>query len=146
MGAKTDFLENKQIDHRLRGQVYTPPATVYVALFTIAPTDAGGGTEVSGGSYARVAVAASLAEWAGTQGAGTTTASTGTGGTTSNNNDIVFPAPTASWGQAVAFGVFDAPTGGNLTDYASLTAPKTINNGDSAPKFPAGSLTIQEDN
>lgn len=146
MGSKTDYLENKQIDHRLRGQAYTPPATVYIGLFTAAPTDAGGGTEVTGGSYARVAVAASMAEWAGTQSAGSNTASTGTSGTTSNNSTITFPAPTANWGIITAFGIFDAASGGNLTDYAALTTNKTVNNGDSAPSFAPGALTVQEDN
>jgi len=146
MPAKSDYLENKNIDHTLRGQSFTAPTTVYVALFTTSQDDADGGTEVTGGSYARVAVAASLAEWAGTQGAGTTTVSTGTSGTTSNNNTITFPAPTADWGVVVAFGLYDAASGGNLLFYADLTISKTINNGDAAPSFAAGALTIQEDN
>lgn len=146
MSAKTDYLENKLIDFIFRGQSFVPPATLYVALFTAAPTDAGGGTEVSGGSYARVGVGASLANWAGTQSAGSTTASTGTGGTTSNNGAITFPAPTANWGTVVAFGLFDAASAGNLLAYSSLTTSKTINNGDAAPAFAAGALTFQEDN
>ena len=146
MTAKTDYLENKLIDHVFRGQTYTPPATRYIGLFTAAPNDAGGGTEVSGGGYARVGVTASLANWAGTQGAGSTTASSGTGGTTSNNVAITFPAPTANWGTVVAFGIFDAPSGGNLLAYGNLTTAKTINNGDAAPSFAAGALTFQEDN
>ena len=75
MAAMTDYLENKIIDWLLRGQTFTPPATAYVALYTTAPTDSTAGTEVSGGSYARVAVTSSLANWAGTQSAGSTSAS-----------------------------------------------------------------------
>jgi len=146
MSAKSDYLENKLTDFILRGQTFTPPATTHVALLTAAPTDAGGGTEVTGGSYARVAVGSSLANWAGTQGAGTTVASTGTNGTTSNNATITFPAPTANWGSVAAFAIYDAASGGNLLYYANLTASKTINNGDAAPSFAAGALTIQEDN
>jgi hypothetical protein len=146
MAAKTDYLENKTIDWMFRGQTFTPPATVYVGLFTAAPTDAGGGTEVSGGSYARVAVASSLANWAGTQSAGSTTASTGTSGTTSNNVAITFPAPTANWGTVTSFGLFDAATGGNLLFYGNLNTAKTINNGDAAPSFAPGQLSVQEDN
>jgi hypothetical protein len=146
MAAMTDYLENKIIDWLLRGQAFTPPSTVYVGLFTTAPTDAGGGVEVSGGSYARVAVACTLANWAGTQGAGSTTASTGSSGTTSNNVAITFPAPTANWGTVTAFGLFDAATGGNLLIYGNLTTPKTINNGDAAPSFAPGALTFQDDN
>jgi hypothetical protein len=146
MAAMTDYLENKIVDWLLRGQTFTPPATVYVGLFTAAPTDAGGGTEVSGGSYARVAVTSSLANWAGTQSAGSTTASTGSSGTTTNNNAITFPAPTANWGTVTAFGVFDAATGGNLLVYGNLNTAKTINNGDAAPSFAAGQLSVQVDN
>lgn len=127
--------------------IATIPATVatYAALFTAAPSDAGGGTEVSGGSYARVAVNSTLANWAGTQSGGSTTASTGTGGQTSNNNTITFPSPTANWGSVTHFGVYDALTSGNLLYWAALTTPKTINNGDAAPSFAAAALTITED-
>jgi len=146
MSAFSDYVENKLIDWMLRGQAFTPPATVYVALFTSAPADAGGGTEVSGGSYARVAITCSLANWAGTQAAGSTTASTGTSGTTSNNNPITFPAPTADWGLVTHFAIMDASSGGNELIYGALTVPKTINNGDSAPVFQAANLSVQFDN
>ena len=146
MAAKTNYLENKIIDWLFRGQAFTPPATMYLALFTVAPTEAGGGTEVSGGSYARVAVASTLANWAGTQGAGTTVASSGTSGSTSNNAVITFPAPTANWGTVVAVGVFDAASAGNLLLYGNLSQSKNVNNGDAAPSFPAAAFTYQEDN
>lgn len=138
----SNYLENKLIDWFFRGQSYTPPATIYVALFTVAPTAAGGGTEVVGGSYGRVAIASSLANWAGTQGAGTTAASSGTTGQTSNNNAITFPSPTAAWGQAVAIGLYDASSGGNLLIFGNLATPKTINNGDPPPVFSAGALGV----
>jgi len=146
MAALSDYLENKIIDWLLRGQTFTPPATVYVGLFTAAENDANGGTEVTGGSYARVAVTSALANWAGTQSAGSTTASSGTSGTTSNNGAITFPAPTANWGTIVGMGVFDASSGGNLLFYSALTTNKTVNNGDPAPSFAAGALTFQIDN
>src|SRR5690606_21366039 len=98
MAAFSNYLENKIVDWLFRGQAYTPPSTIYVGLLTAAPDDTDGGTEVTGGSYARVAVTSSLTNWAGTQGAGTTAASSGTSGTTSNNSAITFPTPTASWG------------------------------------------------
>ena len=146
MAAKTNYLENKIIDWLFRGQAFAPPATLYFALFTVAPNEAGGGTEVAGGGYARVAVAASLANFAGTQGAGTTVASSGSGGQTSNNGAITFPQPTANWGSVVAVGVFDAAAAGNLLLYGNLNVAKTVNNGDAAPAFPAGSFTYTEDN
>ena len=113
---------------------------------TAAPTDSTAGTEVTGNAYARVSVASSLANWAGTQSAASTTVSTGTGGTTSNNGVITFPTPTPSgWGTVVAVGIYDASSGGNLLIYSALTTSKTINPGD-AVTFPAASLTFQIDN
>ncbi len=156
MAALTDFLENKLIDWLFRAQALgvtgasagagSGPATLYVGLFTANPTDSAAGTEVSGGSYARVAVTSSLANWAGTQAAGSTTASSGTGGTTSNNNAITFPAPTANWGTVTGVGIFDSPSGGNLLVHSAFTTNKTVNNGDAAPSFAAGALTLQIDN
>lgn len=145
MTAMSDYWENKLIDFSLRGQAYSAPVTVYIGLHTATPNDAGGGTEVTGGSYARVAVTCSLANFAGTQSAGSTTASSGTGGTTSNNGVITFPTPSAGWGNVVGCAVYDAPSGGNLLFPGTLTVAKTINIGD-AVSFPAGSLTFQIDN
>lgn len=145
MAAMTDYLENKIIDWLLRAQTFTPPATTYVGLFTVAPTDSTAGTEVSGGSYARVAVTSALANWAGTQAALSTSVSSGTGGTTSNNAAITFPTATANWGTVVAFGLFDAITSGNLLIYANLTASRSVTNGSTA-SFAASALTFQDDN
>lgn len=86
-----------------------------------------------------------LTAWAGTQAAGSTTASTGTGGTTSNNSAINFPTPTAGWGTVTHFGVYDAATNGNLLFYAALTVAKTVNTSDTV-SFAAGALTLQIDN
>jgi len=156
MSAMSDTLENKFIDWFFRAQALgiagasaaagTGPANLYVALLTAAPSDTGGGTEVTGGAYARVAVASSLANWAGTQAAASVIASTGTSGTTSNNNAITFPSPTSNWGTIVAFGLYDASTAGNLLFYGTLTTSKTVNNGDAAPSFAAAALSIQIDN
>lgn len=98
--------------------------------------------EASYTGYARVAVTASLANFAGTQSAGSTTASNGTSGQTSNNNTITFGAPTSAQAGVVcgAF-IYDASSAGNPWFWSMLTNPKTINNGDAAPNFPAASLS-----
>lgn len=97
--------------------------------------------EVTGGAYARVSVAASLANLSGTQGAGTTVASSGTDGSTSNNGIITFPAPTAQWhpvgGAIVGVVVYDAATAGNPWDWGLLSALKSVNSGDPAPTIAA---------
>lgn len=144
--SMADYLENKIVDWFFRAQAFTAPATIYVGLGTAACSDSSFGTEVSGGSYARVAVTSALTAWAGTQSAGSTTASTGTGGTTSNNAAITFPAPTANWGSVTHFFLADASSGGNIFFCAALNQAKTINNGDAAPSFAAGALTVQLDN
>lgn len=141
MSAMSDYLENKLIDQIFRAQTAPGTATLYVGLLTAAPSDSGGGTEVSGGSYARVAVASSLANWAGTQSAGSTVASSGTSGQTSNNGAITFPTPTAGWGTVTHFGIYDAASGGNLLFYGALTIAKTVNQADTVT-FPAASLSI----
>lgn len=156
MAAMSDFLENKIIDWLFRGQAIgitgasaaagSGPTSLYVGLLTAAPSDVGGGTEVTGGSYARVAIASSLTGWAGTQAAASTVASSGTSGTTSNNAAITFPAPTASWGSIGWFGIYDAVTGGNLLFWGALGTAKTVNSGDAAPSFAAAALSIQIDN
>jgi len=145
-GSFTDFAENKLVDTIFRGQASGIPASWYIGLDTTACGETGSGTEVTGGSYARVAVTSSLANWAGTQSAGSTTASTGTSGTTSNNGAITFPAPTANWGVVNSVRVWDASSAGNAWLCFNLAVAKTINNGDAAPSFAAGALTVQIDN
>lgn len=107
--------------------------------------DAGTYTEVTGGSYARVSVAASLANFAGTQSAGSTTASTGTGGATSNNNTITWPAPTGQWhptgGAVIGVVAYDAASAGIAWDWSLMSAPKNINSGDPAPTIAAAAWT-----
>jgi hypothetical protein len=128
MGSFSDYMENAVIDHMLRNQAFTPPSALYVALYTVSPTDAGGGTEVSGGSYARQTVTLSAAS----------------AGATSNSADITFPQATADWGTIVAVGIMDAASGGNLLAWGALTASKTVNNEDQF-KIPAGNLTLSVD-
>jgi hypothetical protein len=128
MAEFSDYLEDKIIDHILRAQAFTPPATIYVGLFTAAPSDAGGGTEVSGGSYARQSVALSAAS----------------GGASSNSADITFPQATADWGTIGWLALFDAVSAGNMLMWSALDASKVINNGDTF-KINAGDLDVTVD-
>lgn len=57
MSDASNYLEDAIIDHVFRNTALTSPTTVYVALFTaVSDAEAGTGTEVSGGAYARQAV------------------------------------------------------------------------------------------
>lgn len=132
----TDTLEAALINHLFRGTAYTAPATWYVGLMTTACTDSAAGTEVTGGSYARVGVASGTGTWA---------AVSAGNGTTSNVNAINFTTPSAGWGTVTHFGLWDASSAGNLLICQALTVSKTINSGDTV-SFAAGALTIQIDN
>jgi len=141
MSAMTDYLENKLVDHILRATPYTAPASLWVALFTTSTTDAGGGTEVAGGAYARVQCGPSLTAWKGTHG-NTSGASSGTGGVSQNAAAISFPTPTADWGSIGWYAIFDASSGGNMLIQGPLQAPKTVNLGDPSPSFLADQLIL----
>lgn len=121
----SDYLETKVLNHVFGSTSYTPAATLYLGLYTAAPDDTGGGTEVSGGGYARQSVAF------------TDTATN----TISNTSAVEFPTATASYGTVTHVGVFDASTGGNLLVYASLTTSKLIDTGD-VFRVPAADLDI----
>lgn len=137
-GGMTDYLCNKLIDLTFRAQAYSYPSSMWHGLFTSAPSNAGGGTEVGGGvGYARAELACSLAAISGTQGAGTTTASSGTGGRISNNSNVAHPSPTGSWGALAHGGWFDASTSGNLLWWRALTSPLTVSAGSPAPTYAA---------
>lgn len=146
MPAMSDYLENKLVDRIFRGQAFTFPSQLYIGLLTSAPSDSSSGVEVSGGSYARVVTTCALTTWSGTQSAGSTTASSGASGTTSNNSPITFQAPSSNWGTVTHFAIYDSNIGGNLMFWGELNAPKIINNGDSAPAFLSGALSVQLDN
>lgn len=145
-GALTDYMENKGIDWLIRGQTFTPPATQYWRLDTTACSDAGPGTEVSGGSYARVAVTASMANWSGTQGTGTTVASSGASGTTYNNNAIAWPASSAAWGTLTSVTLTDASTAGNRLVCIDLTSTLNVSGSGFTVQLPANSFSFQMDN
>jgi hypothetical protein len=130
MGSKSDYAELKVLDAILN-QTSFSVATPYVALYTATPSDSGGGTEVSGGSYARALC--------------TTSFPAASAGSCANDVAIAFPTATANWGTVTAFGIFDASTAGNLLYWGALTTPRTINNGDPTPTFAIGALVITED-
>lgn len=133
MGSKSDYAENKVLELLVGKTAFTKP-TAYVALYTAAPSDSGGGTEVTGGSYARVATAGT--DW-----------NAAASGFISNVNDLLFPTPTAAWGTVVAFALYDASSGGNELSWGLLTNNKTIGISDPT-KFPGGtpgSLVLTED-
>ncbi len=129
MAGFSDYLEDKVLDHVFGGSAYTAPSTLYVALYTVAPTDTGGGTEVTttGTAYARQTATFSVS---------------GTNPTTATNTAAVeYPTATANYGTVVAVGILDASSSGNLLAYANLDASKVVSSGD-VFRFDAGDLDI----
>lgn len=122
------YLANKVLDYLLGNVSFTPPATVYAALFTAAPSDAGGGTECTGGSYARAAITNDDDNWG-----------PASGGATSNILQIDFAPLSATIGTVTHIGVFDALTSGHLLLWGPLPTPKPTANGD-ALSFTIGAL------
>ena len=125
MAEMSNYLEDALINATLRNTTYTSPATVYVGLFTSDPTDAGSGTEVSGGSYARTAV----------------TFGAPSNGVTTNSAAVEFPQATGNWGTVGWIGIHDAATSGNLLYHTALDTSKTIETGDIF-KISTGNLSV----
>lgn len=127
MSSYTNYFEQKMIGHALAGESWTPVSTYYVALFTASPGEAGGGTECSGGGYARVSVTF-----------------TRTGSQVANAANTEFPVSTANRDPITAFGIFDAATSGNLVAYKVFASAKQYNSGQNLT-FLAGELTAIQD-
>lgn len=128
MAGKSDYLENKILDHVLRNTAYTSPTTVYMALFTAAPSDAGGGTEVSTNNYSRTAITFGAAA----------------SGAIANSSPVNFPTPSGSWGACTHFGIFDASSAGNLLYWGALAQTETPLSGNTVT-FPTGDIDVTED-
>lgn len=128
MASFTDYTENLVLNWLLTTNSATRPTAWYVALFTAAPSDTGGGTEVSGNGYTRTAT-------------GTMTVA-GTATTASNAAAIEFAAASGgNWGTITHAAIMDASTAGNMLAWAPLTTARTINDGD-VFRIPAASLTV----
>lgn len=127
MSALSDYAEKLVLDWMMTTGSATRPTAWFVALYTAAPSDSGGGTEVSAGGYSRKSV--------------TFAAATSPGGTTSNTNIVSWTAAGAGYGTVTHIGIFDASTGGNLIWQGTLSASKTVNDGDTI-QFAAGNLTL----
>lgn len=133
------YLEDARVNW-IRGTTYpTVPANFYIALLTTMPTaqDGTGAVEVTGGAYARQAVASGTAQW-------NAVTTSGTAEQTKNTNQISFTQATANWGTILGIGIYDASSGGNLLWFGTLTSSQTVNSGFTFV-IAAGNLVIQED-
>lgn len=127
MAALSDYSEKLILDYLMTTGSATRPTNWYVALYTAAPSDSGGGTELSGSGYAREAV--------------TFAAATSGAGTTSNSGAVVFTADGGDWGSVTHMGIHDATSSGNLLWHGALAAAKTVLDGDSL-EFAVGNIDL----
>lgn len=127
MAALSNYAEKLLLDWMMTTGSATRPTAWYVALYTSAPSDSGGGTEVSGNGYSRQSV--------------TFDAASSPGGTTSNSGAVTFTASGGSWGTISHIGIFDADTSGNLLWHGAMTASKTIADGDTL-EFAIGNIDL----
>ena len=127
MAALSDHAEKLLLDWMMTTGSATRPTAWYVGLFTVAPSDSGGGTEISGNGYAREAV--------------TFAAASTPGGTTSNTGDVSFTAAGGNWGTITHIGIHDAVSSGNLLWHGAMTASKTVNDGDTL-EFSIGNIDL----
>jgi len=129
MSSFSDYTENLALNFLFTTNTATRPTAWYVGLFTAAPSDTGGGTEVSGSAYARKVT-------------GTITVS-GTSPTTATNSAAIeFAAASGgNWGTVTHAAIFDSLTSGNMLAWSALTTSRTINDGD-VFRIPASSLTV----
>lgn len=127
MAALSDYSEKLLLDWLMTTGTATRPTAWYVALYTAAPSDSGGGTEVSGSGYARESVAFAAASTP--------------GGTTSNTGAVSFTAAGGNWGTITHVGIFDASTSGNLLWHGAMAASKVVNDGDTL-EFAIGNIDL----
>lgn len=112
---------NSLLNYTLRGTAYTPPSTLWVALFTTPCTNSATGTEVTGGSYVRKQVTFNAAA----------------GGACTNVADItILGMPAAS---IVSMAIMSASSAGTHLFYGAVT--KTTNSGDTFT-IRAGDLNV----
>lgn len=126
MAALSNYAENAVGNLLLRGVAFTAPATVYLALFTADPGEAGNAGEVTGGSYARQAITFGIP----------------TNGVFSNDARVYFddmPAATVTH-----WAIYDAATAGNMLYHGAWGTARTYTAGDTATVI-SGQLTITHD-
>jgi len=127
MSALSDSAEALVLDWLMTTDAVTRPTAWYVALYTAAPSDSGGGTEVYAGGYARKSV--------------TMNSAASPGGTTENAGIVTWTASGADYGTVTHMAILDASTAGNFLWHGALTASKVVQDGDTV-QFNAGNLAL----
>lgn len=125
MANLSNYAESEILQWLMTEETVTRPTTWFLALYSAAPSDAGGGTELTGNGYARQAI------------------DFGTDGLT-NTADVEFTASGDDWLEATHVGIHDAVSAGNLLWHGAMTTPKTAEDGDTI-RFAAGEVDLSLD-
>jgi len=120
----TTYLNNAILTATVSGQTFPTITTAYIALYSVAPTASGGGTELTGSNYSRAVVSCTVAN-----------------GEATNGSPVSFAAATADWDTAMSWGILDAASAGNLLYYGVFPASQTVLSGDTLT-FDAGNIQI----
>lgn len=123
---KSSYLAEKIVEHIVDEASYSAPATLYLALYTSDPTKDDTGVEVTGGSYARQAIAFDPAA----------------NGEVASNAALSFTSMPA--GTVTHWGIRDASSGGNLLYFGSFDIPVAVTGG-STFTVASGDLSIKEE-
>jgi hypothetical protein len=126
MAAISDYFETEILEWAMTTNAVTRPTAWHVALFTAAPSDSGGGTEISTGGYARQSATFTVT------------------GNQADNDAVIDFVSSGDWGNITHVGIFDASTGGNLLWHGALSTARDPASGDTV-RFAAGALVVSLD-
>lgn len=123
------------MDYNFGGTSYSVPSTLYFGLSTTSINiDGSGGTEPSGGSYARVSLTNNKTNWGNASNASLT-----------NSTAVQFAESSASWGTITTVFISDALTSGNVWWYDTLTPARSVSSATTV-LFAIGAVTVQMTN
>lgn len=123
------------MDYNFGGTSYSVPSTLYFGLSTTSINiDGSGGSEPSGGSYARVSLTNNKTNWGNASNASLT-----------NSTAVQFAESSASWGTITTVFISDALTSGNVWWYDTLTPARSVSSATTV-LFAIGAVTVQMTN
>lgn len=124
MAALTEYSRSKLLRHILGIESFIAPTDVYLALYTVPPTDTYAGVEITGNGYSRQKI--SFSE---------------TTGTAFNTTELIFGSTGGAWGAITGISIMDAATSGNMLYQGTLNQYVYIAGGE-VLKIPVGSIGV----
>ena len=135
--GKNEYLSQLLLNWIFNGGAWTQFTTLYLALFTVAPSISSNGTEATGSGYARLAVTCNTTNWPTISGSTVTI---------ENNVAQTMATATGNWSSSSNMtdaGIFTSSGGSNLIYWGDLTVAKPVLSGDT-PSFAIDAITVEE--